>query len=144
MFDILENQIIQVLTNANIKAQAWSGKADELFLRPNYTPFVRVIIEGVDFHPLSAYSFETRFQFSALLFFKSLREEGQGAYPLITSIINALAQQTQYNVEPEKIDLLAHESGDFVYRLSFRANGRYVVPYPDEVLVTQINMEVIS
>ena len=143
MFDILENQIIQALTNAGIKAQAWSGKPDELFLRPNYTPFVRVIIESADFQPLSPYSFETRFTFSALLFFKSLREEGQGAYPLIINIINALAQQTQYNVEPEKIDLLAHESGDFVYRLSFRASGRYVVPYPDEIVVKQIKMEVI-
>ena len=141
MFDTLETQIIQTLTNAGINAQAWSGKADELFLRPNYTPFVRIIIESVDFQPLSPYSFETKFQFSALLFFKALREEGQGAYPLITNIINTLVKQTQYNIEPVKIDLLAHESGSFVYRLIFKANGRYVVPYPDDVTVSQINME---
>jgi len=143
VFDNLENQIIQTLINANINAQAWSGKADELFLRPNYTPFVRIIIESVDFQALSPYSFETKFQFSALLFFKALREEAEGAYPLITNIINALAKQTQYNVEPVKVDLLAHESGSFVYRLIFKANGRYVVPYPDDVTVTQISMEVI-
>ena len=143
MFDTLETQIIQTLTNAGINAQAWSGKADELFLRPNYTPFVRIIIEGVDFQALSPYAFETKFQFSALLFFKALREEGQGAYPLITNIINTLVKQTQYNIEPVKIDLLAHESGSFVYRLIFKANGRYVVPYPEEPVITQINMEVM-
>ena len=143
MFDTLETQIIQTLINANINAQGWSGKPDELFFRPNYTPFVRVIIDSVDFQPLSPYSFETKFQFSALLFFKALREEGQGAYPLITNIVNALVKQTQYNVEPVKVDLLAHESGSFVYRLIFKANGRYVVPYPDETLITQINMEVM-
>jgi len=141
MLDSLENQIIQTLTNAGINAQGWSGKPDELFFRPNYTPFVRIIIDSVDFQPLSPFSFETKFQFSALLFFKSLREEGQGAYPLITNIINALVKQTQYNIEPVKVDLLAHQSGDFVYRLIFKANGRYVVPYPDDVIVSQINME---
>lgn len=141
MFDTLETQIIQTLTTAGINAQPWSGKADELFFRPNYTPFVRIIIESVDFQPLSPYSYETKFQFSALLFFKALREEAEGAYPLITNIINALVQQTDYNVEPVKVDLLAHESGSFVYRLIFKANGRYVVPYTDDVIVSQINVE---
>jgi hypothetical protein len=42
---------------------------------------------------------------------------------------------------PTKIELLAHESGDFVYRISFKANGRYVVPQQEEPLTTLINME---
>jgi hypothetical protein len=141
MFDVLENQILQALEQNGIKAQAWSGKPEELFDKPRYTPAVKIIIENASFEPISSYSFYVDYSFSVILFFKSLREEGQGAYPLITSIINTLVKQTQYNAIPTKIELLAHESGDFVYRISFKANGRYVVPEQDEVLTTLINME---
>ena len=141
MFNALENQILQALEQNGIKAQAWSGKPEELFDKPRYTPAVRVLIENASFEPISSYSFYVDYSFSVLLFFKSLREEGQGAYPLITSIINTLVKQTQYNAMPVKIELLAHESGDFVYRISFKANGRYVVPQQEEPLTTLINME---
>jgi hypothetical protein len=143
MFDVLENQILQALEQSGIKAQAWSGKPEELFDKPRYTPAVKVLIENASFEPISSYSFIVDYSFSVILFFKSLREEGQGAYPLITKLINALAKQTQYNALPTKIELLAHESGDFVYRLSFKANGRYVVPDTEEPLSTLINMEVM-
>jgi hypothetical protein len=76
-----------------------------------------------------------------ILFFKSLRDEGQGAYPLLTKIVNSLVKQTQFNVIPNKIELLAHESGDFVYRISFKADGRYVIPTTEEPLTTQIKTE---
>jgi hypothetical protein len=141
MFDVLENQILQVLERNGIKAQAWSGKPEELLDKPRYTPAVKIIIENASFEPISSYSFLVDYSFSILLFFKSLREEGNGAYPLITKIINALVKQTQYNAMPVKIDLLAHESGDFIYRIGFKANGRYVVPDTEEPLTTLINME---
>jgi len=141
MFNALENQILEALGKAGIKAQAWSGKPEELFDKPRYTPAVKVLIENASFEPISSYSFYVDYSFSVLLFFKSLREEGQGAYPLITNIINTLVKQTQYNAMPVKIELLAHESGDFIYRISFKANGRYVVPEAEEPLTTQIKME---
>jgi hypothetical protein len=141
MFDVLENQILQVLEQNGIKAQAWSGKPEELFDKPRYTPAVKIIIENANFEPISSYSFIVDYSFSVILFFKSLREEGQGAYPLITKLINVIVKQTQYNAMPAKIDLLAHESGDFVYRLSFKANGRYVVPQQEEPLITKISTE---
>lgn len=141
MFDVLESQIIAVLEENGVKAQAWSGKPDELFDRPKYSPAVKVIIENANFEAISSYSFYVEYSFSVLLFFKSLREEGQGAYPLLTKLINALAKQTQYNILPVKVELLAHESGDFVYRISFKANGRYVIPTTEEPLTTQIQME---
>jgi hypothetical protein len=141
MFNVLENQILQALEQNGIKAQAWSGKPEELFDKPKYMPSVKIIIENASFEPISQYSFFVDYSFSVILFFKSLREEGQGAYPLITNIINTLVKQTQYNALPTKIELLAHESGDFVYRISFKANGRYVVPQQEEPLTTLINME---
>jgi hypothetical protein len=102
---------------------------------------VKVLIENASFEAISSYSFNVNYSFSVILFFKSLREEGNGAYPLITKLINTIVKQTQYNALPTKIDLLAHESGDFVYRISFKANGRYVVPDTEEPLTTKINME---
>jgi hypothetical protein len=141
MFDVLENQIITALEQNGIKAQAWSGKPEELFDKPRYTPAVKIIIENASFEPISSYSFYVDYSFSVILFFKSLREEGQGAYPLITSIINTLVKQTQYDAMPIRVELLAHESGDFVYRISFKANGRYVVPQQEEPLTTLISME---
>jgi hypothetical protein len=141
MFDVLENQILQALEKNGIKAQAWSGKPEELFDKPRYTPSVKIIIENASFEAISPFSFDVNYSFSVILFFKSLREEGNGAYPLITKLINVIVKQTQYNALPTKIDLLAHESGDFVYRLSFKANGRYVVPDTEEPLTTLINME---
>jgi hypothetical protein len=141
MFNVLENQILQALEQNGIKAQAWSGKPEELFDKPRYTPTVKVLIENASFEAISSYSFNVNYSFSVILFFKSLREEGNGAYPLITKLINTIVKQTQYNALPTKIDLLAHESGDFVYRISFKANGRYVVPDTEEPLTTKINME---
>jgi hypothetical protein len=141
MFNPLEDQILEALEKAGIKAQPWSGKPEELLDKPRYTPAVKIIIENASFEQISSYSFLVDYSFSILLFFKSLREEGQGAYPLLTKIVNAIVKQTQYNAMPTKIELLAHESGDFVYRLSFKANGRYVVPSIEEPLTTQINME---
>jgi len=141
MFDVLENQILQALETNGIKAQAWSGKPEELFDKPRYTPAVKVIIENASFEPISSYSFYVDYSFSVILFFKSLREKGQGAYPLLTSIINTLVKQTQYNALPTRIELLAHESGDFVYRINFKANGRYVVPHQEEPSTDLTNME---
>jgi hypothetical protein len=141
MFDVLENQIIAVLDQSGIKAQAWSGKPEELFDRPKYTPSVKVLIENANFEAISPFSFYTEYSFSVILFFKSLRDEGQGAYPLLTKIVNSLVKQTQFNVIPNKIELLAHESGDFVYRISFKADGRYVIPTTEEPLTTQIKTE---
>jgi hypothetical protein len=141
MFNALEDQILEALEKAGLKAQAWSGKPEELFDKPRYTPAVKIIIENASFEAISSFSFLVDYSFSVLLFFKSLREQSQGAYPLIISIINTLVKQTQYNAIPIKIELLAHESGDFVYRISFKANGRYVVPSIEEPLTTQIKME---
>jgi len=141
MFNTLENQILEALESNGIQAQAWSGKPEELFDKPKYMPSVKIIMENASFEAISSYSFYVDYSFSVILFFKSLREKGQGAYPLITSIINTLVKQTQYNALPTKIELLAHESGDFVYRISFKADGRYVVPQQEEPLTTLINME---
>ncbi len=48
----LEDSIIERLKAKGIPASFWSGKPEELFLKPKTFPAVRVIIETADFEEM--------------------------------------------------------------------------------------------
>jgi len=140
----LEDGILSLLRSAGLNAHPWSGKPEELFEKPKYVPTIRTVIEKVDFAPLNiAYGFELKGLVAIVLFFRNLRDEGQGAYYIIRKIINTLTGKTAngFLLSPKDITLLYHESGEFAYKLSFEAQGRYVVPAEEEPLVKRIDFE---
>jgi len=140
----LEDGIISLLREARLNAHPWSGRPEELFEKPKYVPVIRTVIEKVDFTPSSvSKAFELKGMVAILLFFRSLRDEGQGAYPIIKKIINTLTGKTAngFLLTPKDITLLYHESGEFAYKLTFEATGRYVVPAEEEPLVKRIDFE---
>lgn len=143
----LEDGIISLLRNAGLNAHPWSGKPEELFEKPKYVPTIRTVIEKIDFTPLSvSHGYELKAMVAILLFFRSLRDEGQGAYYIIKKIINTTADKNVngFHLTPKDITLLYHESGEFAYKLSFEAQGRYVVPTEEEPLVKRIDIQEVE
>jgi len=134
----LEKQVTKAIEDIGLKVLPIVEKATELFTIPKLTPCARIIVEKVTFSPISAFSFSVDCDFSVFLFFRSLREKGQGAYEFIESIISALVNKTYFNITPLSIELFYHESGEFSFRIAFKANGRYVVPQEEEPLTTRI------
>lgn len=139
----LENGVIELLQSAGIPASPWSGKPEELFEKPKYVPTTRTVIERVDFDKSSGFGFNLKAQVAVVLFFRSLREEGKGAYPIIKTIIDNLTGKTAngFFLTPKDIALLYHESGEFAYRITFHAEGKYVVPEKPEPVVVEIRFE---
>ncbi len=48
----LENALIERLNAKGIPAISWSGKPEELFMKPKSYPAVRVVIESADFEEM--------------------------------------------------------------------------------------------
>mgnify|MGYP001088375571 CR=1 FL=1 len=124
--------------------QGWSGKPEELFLKPKTYPALRVLIEGVELGELhSPYAYVSLVKGSIILFFATIKDKAQGAYSIIEKIINALSgfDAVGYEIRIKKIELLYHENTDFAYTISYEGLGRYVVPYEeDEVLTKKIKL----
>lgn len=151
MLQQLEDSILQILQDNHIDTLAWSGKAEELFLIPKKLPAVRYILENVDFkEQLSLNHYTVNARFSLLVFFRSLKEKGQGAYSLVENIINTLCTTLPFGFSLSliSIDLLYHQSSEFCYQIKFNANGKYLISIPEEELVRRITTyqddEVIS
>jgi len=136
-----ETAILNRLTEKGIpNVQGWSGKPDELFIKPKTFPAARYVFEGLDFISIGAFSYTTVIKCSIILFFHTFKDKGQGAYPLIETILNALSgfYADGFYLEPKKIELLFHESIDFAYQIQFEAVGKYVVEDEPESLTTKI------
>jgi len=139
----LENGVVSLLQNAGLPVSPWSGRPEELFERPKYIPTIRTVIERVSLEKNSGHSFDLNAHVAIILFFRSLRDEGKGAYPIIKTIIDTTANKTAngFLLSPKDITLLYHESGEFAYKLTFTAEGKYIVPQKSEPLVKEITYE---
>lgn len=138
----LENAIIERLTSKGIQAQSWSGKPDELFMKPKSFPAVRVVFEAADFEEMHfSKVYGARLRLSLLVFFRSLRDKGSGAYEIIEKAIKAITGQTLsgFDLRLQGLSLMYHESGEFCFQVRFVGYGKYVVDLDDvEPLVKRI------
>jgi hypothetical protein len=140
MLTELDTQIGNALQGLGLTVLSKVDKPTELFTKPKIAPCVWYIIEKAKFEPVSSFAFSVDFEVSVFLFYRSLREKGQGAYELLERILSALSLKTQFNLVPQGIELYYHESGEFAFLLSFRGNGRFVVPQEEEPLTTRITV----
>ena len=140
MLTELDTQIGNALRELGLTVLSKVDKPTELFTKPKTTPCVWYIIEKAKFEPVSSFAFSVDFEVSVFLFYRSLREKGQGAYELLERILSALSLKTQFNLVPQGIELYYHESGEFAFLLSFKGNGRLVVPPEEEPLTTRITV----
>jgi hypothetical protein len=135
-----EDAIVNRLKAKGISnTQAWSGRPEELFMKPRTYPAARLIIERLIFEEFqSPYTYATGITGSIILFFQSLKDMAQGAYPVLENIINALSGYIAegYVLRVKKVELLFHEGVDFAYQVEFEGLGRYVVPYEEEEPLT--------
>lgn len=140
MLSDFQDAIIERLHAKNIPALAWSGKPDELFMKVRSYPSVRIIIESADFEEMHSYVYGVSLKFSLLVFFRSLKDRGEGAYEIIENIVSALAgfESIGFDIRLKKIDLLSHESGEFCYQIQFVGYGRYVALVDEEQNVKRI------
>jgi hypothetical protein len=140
MLTELDTQIGNVLQELGLPILSKVDKPTELFTKPKLTPCAWYIIEKAKLEPVSSFAFSVDFEVSVFLFYRSLREKGQGAYELLERILTALSLKTQFNLIPQGIELYYHESGEFAFLLSFKGNGRFVVPQEEEPLTTRITV----
>jgi len=140
MLTELDAQIGNALGELGLTVLSKVDKPTELFTKPKITPAVWYIIEKARFEPVSSFAFSVDFEVSVFLFYRSLREKGQGAYELLERILSTLSLKTQFNLVPQGIELYYHESGEFAFLLSFKGNGRFVVPQEEEPLTTRITV----
>jgi len=141
MLTELETQIIEAIESVNIKAFPFSDKPEQLFSTPKLTPSARVVIEKLNFTPISSHAFIVVADFSVFVFFRSLQGKVQNAYTLVENTLRALVNKTQFNLEPQEIELFYNESGEFAWRISCKAELRYVVPTEEEPLTRRITYE---
>jgi hypothetical protein len=140
MLTELDVQIGNALQGLGLPILSKVDKPTELFTKPKTTPCIWYIIEKAKFEPVSGFAFSVDFEVSVFLFYRSLREKGQGAYELLERILTALSLKTQFNLVPQGIELYYHESGEFAFLLSFKGNGRFVVPQEEEPLTARITV----
>jgi len=140
MLTELDAQIGNALQGLGLTVLSKVDKPTELFTKQKITPCVWYIIEKARFEPVSGFAFSVDFEVSVFLFYRSLREKGQGAYELLERILSVLSLKTQFNLVPQGIELYYHESGEFAFFLSFRGNGRFVVPQEEEQVTTRITV----
>jgi hypothetical protein len=140
MLTELDTQIGNALQSLGLPVLSKVDKPTELFTKPKTTPCVWYIIEKAKFERIASFAFSVDFEVSVFLFYRSLREKGQGAYEILERILTALSLKTQFNLVPQGIELYYHESGEFAFLLSFKGNGRFVVPQEEELLITRITV----
>ncbi|MDI6865762.1 hypothetical protein [Thermodesulfovibrio yellowstonii] len=138
----LENAIIERLSSLGILAHAWSGKPEELFMKPKSFPAVRVVLESADFEEMHfSKVYGARLRLSLLVFFRSLRDKGSGAYEIIEKAIRAItgAILAGFDLRLQGLSLMYHDSGEFCYHVRFIGYGKYVVELDEvEPLVKRI------
>lgn len=138
----IEQAILNRLQHKGIAAEPWTGKADELFYKPKTFPAVRLVLEGIDFQEMHYVGhYGAILTGSCLVFFRSLRDYGQGAYEIIETVMTALTgfEAWGFDIRIKSVKLMYHESAEFCYQIQFTGYGKYIVsPEEPEILVTRI------
>ncbi|WP_028844727.1 hypothetical protein [Thermodesulfovibrio thiophilus] len=138
----IEQAIINRLKQKGIPAEAWSGKPDELFYRPKAFPTARLVIDAMDFQEMHYTGhYGVVLAGSCLVFFRSLKEKGQGAYEVIENILNAITgfEAWGFDLRIKSVKLMYHESAEFCYQIQFTGYGKYIVSLEDsEILAIRI------
>lgn len=138
----IETAIIERLQSKGIPASGWSGKPEELFMKPKSFPAIRIVIESVDFEEkFFSNNYNAEVKLSLLVFFRSLKDKGQGAYEIIENVTKALAGYTAsgFDLRIQSISLMYHESGEFCYQVRFNGYGKYIIEIEEtEPLVKSI------
>ncbi len=139
----IEQSLIDRMTAAGLpNVSGWSGKAEDLLTVPKTVPAIRVVFGGSTFgEPETVTPMANEFveqptaynivqpaqnQFAVLLYFRSIKQEGQGTYDLQDAIRNSLAgYKTKYGiVTPVSQKLLfSSPSGEFIYSTAFNLAG---------------------
>lgn len=145
MWQKIENGIVQAIKNLGFEnVQLWSGKPEDLLKRPATYPALRVVIEKHELTPLDLFNagFESVFDLSVLVFFRSLRDYGTGAYAIIDRLYRLNNTVIEgYKLMPAGAKLLLTDTSEFVFQVSFRAEGREVLYSEEEVLTRRIDFE---
>jgi hypothetical protein len=127
----LEDAIIQRLKSLGLtNVEGWSGRPEDLFMKPKTYPAFRIVFENMKLQNSSSLVvYESTIRFIVLIFFRSLRDKGQGAYGLIEQVLKILSGYHVYGFtfEPLQVALLYHELGEFAYQVSFEGSGRFVL-----------------
>ena len=77
-----------------------------------------------------------------LVFFRSLRDDGTGAYAIIDRLYRLNNTVIEgYKLMPAGAKLLLTDTSEFVFQVSFRAEGREVLYSEEEVLTRRIDFE---
>jgi hypothetical protein len=138
----IETAIVERLQSKGIPAEGWSGKPDELFYKPKTIPAVRVVIEGVDFVEMTFPGhYGAVLTGSCLVFFRSLKDKGQGAYYIIEEILKSIAgyEAWGFDIRLKGIRLMYQEAGEFCYQIQFIGYGKYIAyEVEPEILTTRI------
>lgn len=158
----IEEALIDRMKKAGLpNVSGWSGKAEDLLTVPKTVPAIRVVFGGSTFGepetvtPMAneyieqptAYNIvqPAENQFAVLLYFRSIKQEGQGTYDLQDSIRNSLAgYKTKYGmVIPVSQKLLfSSTSGEFIYSTAFKLDGKAISGWDEsEPLVKDIKFE---
>ena len=141
----------------------WSGKTEELFDKPKRYPAFRVVIEGQkptkDTIALQVPIVqEADTDITVMVFFRSLRDKGQGAYIFLDALrngLNGFQPSYQLNVGTEEepvletrklgrmiwmgIKLLYKETYEFCYAVNFKMQSMILSQFSEnEVLVKEI------
>ena len=134
----IDSAIVNLLKAQGLAAYSWSGKIEDLFSKPKYIPTIRTVIENALFGEptnIEGTSLKLTITYSLILFFRNLREDASGAYPLIETIISTLSNKDVrgFFAVPKDITLLYQDAGEFVYKISFQLTGLFSVPEPEVV-----------
>ncbi len=146
MWQKIENGITELIKQvAQIEnVQLWSGKPEDLLKRPNTYPAIRVIVQKHDLKSLDLFdaSYESLFDISVLVFYKSLRDDGTGAYSIIDRLYKLNNHVVNgYTIKPQGAQLLMTDTSEFVFEVKFTAEGKEVLYEEDEVLTRRIDFE---
>lgn len=124
--------------------QLWSGKPEDLLRRPNTYPALRVIVQKHTLQPSDIFdaSYESVFDVSVLVFYKSLRDDGTGAYSIIDRLYKLNNYVVNgYTIKPQGSQLLMSDTSEFIFEVKFVAEGKEVLYEEDEVLTRRIDFE---
>ncbi|QID32325.1 hypothetical protein [Pampinifervens florentissimum] len=146
MWQKIENGITELIKQvAQIEnVQLWSGKPEDLLKRPNTYPAIRVIVQKHDLKSFDIFdaSYESVFDISLLVFYKSLRDDGTGAYSIIDRLYKLNNHVVNgYTIKPRGSQLLMSDTSEFIFEVKFVAEGKEVLYKEDEVLTRRIDFE---
>jgi len=149
MWQKIENGITELIKQVTKieNVQLWGGKPEDLLKRPNTYPALRVIVQKHELRSFDIFdaSYESVFDISVLVFYKSLRDDGTGAYSIIDRLYklnNHVANG--YTIKPKGSQLLMSDTSEFVFEVKFVAEGKEVLYEEDEVLTRRIDFEEVS